>query len=141
MADAVRRARANIQHLMAARGLRKKAFAEAMGKTPSWLSMILGEHRGIPLPALDEIATFFGVDVQALLDPDLGRQTGRLKPSRADSYAEARLLDQVAQLRDAAQAAQSVLADVLDAVPAHRKDSDARPTAAAGRGRRRADGG
>lgn len=102
---AIRIFKENIRGLLAKRGITPHAFAAAFGRDDSWASKLLNDsppgigekERGTRLSALDEIADFFGLDVQHLFQPGLvegsERRSGTDRRIRTDRRVNARRPD------------------------------------------------
>lgn len=66
-ADPEARLRRHIQHLLEARGVVKRRFGEVAGRGPAWVTAYLKGDRRFPLDRLDQVAAFFGITPEALL--------------------------------------------------------------------------
>ena len=66
--------RANVQAQMDRRRWDRKDLADAMGVTRSYITQVLGGHRGVGLAAVDNFAAALEVESIALLTPPKRRR-------------------------------------------------------------------
>ena len=59
--------RANVEALLTKRKMSRSELAERLGCTPSYVTQVLGGHRGVGLEAVENFAKALGVKPETLL--------------------------------------------------------------------------